>query len=54
MKKDKLAIHGGSPIRSEPFDPYNTIGKEEIDSANEDKIDKNNRANKSLFLLESK
>lgn len=35
MKKDKLAIHGGSPIRSEPFDPYNTIGKEEIDSANE-------------------
>tara|TARA_B100001179_G_C18299851_1_gene279037 strand:- start:113 stop:400 length:288 start_codon:yes stop_codon:yes gene_type:complete len=26
----------------------------EIDSANEDKIDTNNRKNKSLFLLESK
>ncbi len=34
MRTDKLAIHGGSPVRSEPFEPYNTIGKEEIDGAN--------------------
>ena len=34
MKSRKLAIHGGSPIRTEPFEPYNTIGKEEIKYAN--------------------
>ena len=34
MNSSKLAIHGGSPIRTEPFEPYNTIGKEEIKYAN--------------------
>ena len=35
MRTNQLALYGGSPLRSEPFEPYNTIGKEEIDCANE-------------------
>jgi len=26
---NKLAIHGGTPVRSKPFPRYNTIGEEE-------------------------
>ncbi len=29
----KLALHGGTPVRTQPFPPYVTVGKEEKDAA---------------------
>ena len=29
MKKSRLAILGGDPVRTRPFPPYNPIGEEE-------------------------
>ena len=34
MNADPLAILGGTPLISEKFPPYRSIGEEEVDAAN--------------------